>query len=188
MFDRDQDADAGLVAAFRAGDETALRTLYERYGDLIYRIAASVVPSRADAEDVTQTTFVSAWRGRLTYDPQSGPLAAWLIGIVRRRAIDRLRALDRDHRLDRAARAIADPATDADDSAQRVVDRLLVADELDRLPEPQRRVLELAFFDDLTHTQIAAVTGMPLGTVKTNLRRGLQQLRRRWETAHAIAH
>ena len=109
------------------------------------------------------------------------------MGIVRRRAIDRLRVVQRERRAAQAAVTDAERAEDRTYSPERVVDRMLVADELGRLPDQQRRVLELAFFDDLTHTQIAALTGMPLGTVKSNLRRGLQQLRRRWEVVDVLA-
>ncbi len=97
------DADADLAAAFRNGDEQALRRVYDRYGAMVYRIALSSLPSRGDAEEVTQSTFVSAWQGRATYRPEAGPLSAWLVGIVRRRAIDRLRSLGRERLAQLAA-------------------------------------------------------------------------------------
>jgi RNA polymerase sigma factor (sigma-70 family) len=179
------DFDAALAAAFPAGTDEVLREVYGRYGSLVYRIALAALPSRVDAEEVTQATFVSAWQGRHTFDPQRGTLAGWLVGIVRRRTIDRLRMFERE-RL--ALRAVEATTTAGGESpgAERVVDRMVVADELGKLPDAQRRVLELAFFDDLTHTQISNLTGMPLGTVKSNLRRGLIQLRRRWEVDGAL--
>jgi RNA polymerase sigma factor (sigma-70 family) len=183
------DADAELAAAFPQADERILRQVWDRYGTLVYRIALATLRSTTDAEEVTQTTFVSAWRGRGTFDPGAGSLAGWLVGIVRRRAIDQLRVRERDRRAVQAATVDAEPdGSDRDPGPDRVVDRLVIADELGRLPDPQRRVLELAFFDDLTHSQIAALTGMPLGTVKSNLRRGLIQLRRRGEVNGALTH
>ena len=174
------DPDAGLAAAFAGGSDAVLRTLYDRYGTLVYRIALGLLHSPAEAEEVTQATFVSAWRGRHTFHPTSGSLAAWLVGIARNRSIDRLRVFERDRLVRSAVESHADsPAPPS--VTDRIVDRMVVADELGRLPEAQRRVLELAFFDDLTHTQISTLTGMPLGTVKSNLRRGLQRLRHRWE-------
>jgi RNA polymerase sigma factor (sigma-70 family) len=181
------DADAELDAAFASGEESALRRAYDRYGPLVYRIALAMVPTPADAEDVTQATFVSAWQGRSTYVPTAGSLAGWLVGIVRRRAVDRLRVVERERSAVRSVSQSGSPAVPMW-GPERVADRMLIADELGRLPESQRRVLELAFFDDLTHTQIASLTGMPLGTVKSNLRRGLTQLRRRWEASDAVAH
>lgn len=174
------DADAELAAAFRDGGEQVLRRAYDRYGAMIYRIALASLPSRGDAEEVTQSTFVSAWQGRATYRPEAGPLSSWLVGIVRRRAIDRLRSLGRERLAQLAAETrheVGAPPPGPD----HIVERIVIADELGQLPDAQRRVLELAFFDDLTHSQIAALTGIPLGTVKSNLRRGLLQLRRRWE-------
>lgn len=169
--------------AFLADDETALRAIYDEHARLVFRIALASLRSVEDAEDVTQATFVSAWRARDTYDPAVGSIAAWLIGITRRRVLDQWRV---SHRSVRVVDAVAtEPAGVAsagdDDAADAVVARMLVADELARLTPPQRKVLELAFYDDLTHVQIAAVTGMPIGTVKSNIRRGLQRLRTRWE-------
>ncbi len=184
------EVDTELAAAFRRGDENALRLLYDRHGGLVYRIALGIVGSSQDAEEISQATFVSAWQGRQTFDASAGTLAGWLIGIVRRRAIDRLRAIQRERTGEHAARTVQLSRREDDGSlaerSDEVVDRLVIADELDRLPDPQRRVLELAFFDDLTHTQIAAMTGIPLGTVKSHLRRGLQQLRKRWEVDGAF--
>ena len=177
--------DADLAAAFPNGSDEVLRAVYDRYAPLLYRIALAALPSRSDAEDVTQSTFVSAWQGRRTYDPSLGSLPTWLVGIVRRRIIDRLRVSERErlalHAASSSPRAHAEPP-----GTDRIVDRIVVADELARLPAAQRRVLELAFFDDLTHSQIAALTGIPLGTVKSQLRRGLLQLRRRWEVDDAL--
>jgi RNA polymerase sigma factor (sigma-70 family) len=174
------DPDAGLAAAFAGGGDDVLRTLYDRYGGLVYRIALGLLHSQTEAEEVTQATFVSAWRGRHTFDPNNGSLAGWLVGIARNRSIDRLRVFERD-RLVRSAVEMHADAPAPPSVTDRIVDRMVVADELGKLPQAQRRVLELAFFDDLTHTQISSLTGMPLGTVKSNLRRGLQRLRHRWE-------
>ncbi len=169
-----------LAHRFRAGDEPALREAYDRYGRAVLHLASSTLVNRSDAEDVTQATFVAAWLGRETFDPTKGSLVGWLLGIARRKVIDRLRSSAREHRVVETVRQLPDPAPSGSDP-DTVVDRLVVADELARLPDEQRRMLELAFFDDLTHQQIAAVTGVPLGTVKSHIRRGMASLKRRWE-------
>jgi RNA polymerase sigma factor (sigma-70 family) len=173
-------SDDELAERLRDGDERALRTVYERHGAAVFYLAQRLLANRADAEDVTQLTFVAAWAGRDTFDPRRGTMLGWLLGIARRKAIDRLRAAARDDRVAQTVRAQPVPP-DEPERPERIVDRLVVADELGRLSAEQRRTLELAFFDDLTHPQIAAVTGLPLGTVKSHIRRGLANLRRRWE-------
>ncbi|MFG1883485.1 RNA polymerase sigma factor [Micromonospora sp. NPDC049102] len=169
-----------LAARFRAGDETALREAYDRYGRAVHHLATSMLANRADAEDVTQATFVGAWLGRDTFDPAKGSLVGWLLGIGRRKVIDRMRASARETRVVETIQQLPEQAQTGPDP-DRVVDRLVIADELARLPDDQRRMLELAFYDDLTHQQIAAVTGVPLGTVKSHIRRGMASLKRRWE-------
>ncbi|MGK5682298.1 RNA polymerase sigma factor [Actinoplanes sp. URMC 104] len=173
-------SDDELAERLRGGDEKALRTAYERHGAAVLYLAQRLLGNRADAEDVTQLTFVAAWTGRDGFDPQRGTMLGWLLGIARRKAVDRMRSAARDDRVTETVRAQVAPP-DGTETPERVCDRLVVADELGRLPEEQRRTLELAFFDDLTHPQIAAVTGLPLGTVKSHIRRGMANLRRRWE-------
>jgi RNA polymerase sigma factor (sigma-70 family) len=177
------DAERVLATAFADGADWALRAAYERYGGLIYRIARRNLSVPAEAEEITQATFVSAWQGRTTYDASRGTLCGWLVGIARRRVIDQLRAMEREQRTMEAVARVTEPPrqTDRTEHADQVIDRLIVADALARLPDTQRRVLELAFYDDLTHQQIVGVTGLPLGTVKSHVRRGLAELRRRWE-------
>jgi RNA polymerase sigma factor (sigma-70 family) len=165
---------------FRAGDERALRVAYERYGPAVFHLAARGLASTTDAEDVTQATFVAAWLGREGFDPARGSMLGWLLGIARRKVVDQIRAAARDDRITDSVRRLA-PVGEVEAPPDQVVDRLVVADEMAQLPGEQRRVLELAFYDDLTHPQIAAVTGLPLGTVKSHLRRGMARLRSRWE-------
>jgi RNA polymerase sigma factor (sigma-70 family) len=170
-----------------AGDEVAVREAYDRFGPAVLHLACRMLGDAAAAEDVVQATFIAAWQGRDQFDPSRGSLLAWLLGIARRKAADVGRGRVRERRVaDRVARfglVTNSPGGAAAGSgdADGVVDRLLVADELARLPDVQRQVLCLAFYDDLTQPQIAALTGLPIGTVKSHVRRGLLRLRSRWE-------
>jgi RNA polymerase sigma-70 factor (ECF subfamily) len=168
-----------LADGFRAGDEEALRLAYDRFGGAVFHLASRGLANLADAEDVVQATFVAAWLGRQTFDPERGSLLGWLLGIARRKVVDRLRAAAREERVADTVRRLGEPPPDS--APDRVVERLVLADELAHLPAEQRRALELAFYDDLTHVQIAAVTGQPLGTVKSHIRRGMTRLKQRWE-------
>jgi RNA polymerase sigma factor (sigma-70 family) len=176
---RTNEAALALDRRFCAGEAAALRDAYDRHGGVVYAIALRCLGKHHDAEDVTQQVFVRAWRSRSTFDPSRGSLGAWLVGITRRQVSERLAHRLREHRTaDRVGRA--GDLVDSPEVSDQVVDAVVVADELDRLAPQVRTVLRLAFFDDLTHQQIAAVTGLPLGTVKSHLRRGLERLRRGW--------
>lgn len=173
------DSDSALALRFVAGDEGALEAVYRRWAPLVLSLARQSLGDGAEAEDVTQTVFLAAWHGRHGYRPGRGPLPAWLVGIARRKIADALSA--RTRRTDVAAAAAARESTrspDPSNAHDAVLNRVDVTRELRRLPEAQRRVLCLAFYGDLTQTQIAHVTGWPLGTVKSHARRGLLRLGR----------
>ena len=173
--------DAEVGRRFAAGDERALAVAYERWAGLVHGMAVRALGSTVDAEDVTQQVFVSAWTGRSGYRPEHGPLPAWLVGITRHRIADafaRRRRVERE-RLATAAMPDADRVSTRFESGSD--DRVVLLDELARIGEPQRGIMELAFFHDLTHEQIAARTGLPLGTVKSHIRRTLVRLRTRLE-------
>jgi RNA polymerase sigma factor (sigma-70 family) len=171
-----------LIRRFLAGEPAALRELYDRHAGLVHGLALRCLRTHHDAEDVTQQVFVRAWRGRRSYDPGRGPVGAWLTGIARHQIADRLTARTRDTEVTRRAAGTFGAGAVADEVVESmVIEAVVVADELNRLPPQQRTVVRLAFFDDLTHQQIATQTGLPLGTVKSHIRRGLERLRTRWE-------
>jgi RNA polymerase sigma factor (sigma-70 family) len=175
--------DAEIGRRFAAGDEQALAWAYERWAGQVHGMAVRAFGPGPDAEDVTQQTFVSAWTGRAGYRPDQGPLPAWLVGVCRHKIADTWARRDRQRRTAEAAMAQAQAAPQSGgplvDAA--VADRVVLLGELDRLGQPQRGIIELAFFEDLTHAQIAARTGLPLGTVKSHIRRTLERLRTRLE-------
>jgi RNA polymerase sigma factor (sigma-70 family) len=174
--DLDARSVADLAAGLAAGKQDVLAEVYRRWSALVFTIALRRLGDRGDAEEVTQQVFVSAWRSRETLKPSDTALPGWLVGIPKHRIADRLAARDRDRRI--AAAAIADPPLDAP-AADRVVDRLVIADELDRIGDPRRTILRLAFYEDQTYEQISNRLDMPLGTVKSHVRRGLLHLRGR---------
>ena len=172
---------ARLGRRFAAGDESALAEAYARWSPLVFTLALRSLGDRGDAEDVVQRVFVSAWTGRAGFDPGRAALGAWLVGISRNRIADAHESRSRERRLTDALVAVA-PIEEGETPID-LEARILVADELARLDPVPRKVISLAFFDDLTHTEIAERTGLPLGTVKSHIRRSLDRLRSRLEVS-----
>jgi RNA polymerase sigma factor (sigma-70 family) len=177
--------DAALGVLFAAGDERALAWAYERWAGLVHGLACRALGAGADAEDVTQQVFVSAWTGRTRYKPDRGPFAAWLVGICRHRIADAFARRRREQQIAEAA-GMVDATLPRDARFEAQADaRVVLMDELARISQPQRAIMELAFFADLTHEQIADRMNLPLGTVKSHIRRTLGRLRERLEVERA---
>lgn len=181
MFADEAAGDGVLIDAVRCGNEEALRTVYERYGGLVFTIAIRLVGEAGLAQEVTQDVFVRCWERARAFDPTRGTLQAWLIGIARNRAIDVLRSRhargqDRERELP-AFEFVGEPASSGDGIGDDVALRLSLRAALDRLSAVQREAIELAIFGQLTQSEIADLLDVPLGTVKTRIRDGMAHLR-----------
>ncbi|CAL9314152.1 sigma-70 family RNA polymerase sigma factor [Streptomyces sp. SudanB25_2051] len=166
-----------LARGLLAADAHAFADVYRRWGSLVRTMATRSLGDAHEAEDVTQQVFLGAWRGRDGYRPERGPLGGWLVGITRRKIVDALAARTRRLTLVDSVTRDTGARRHHEGAADEVLDRVLLVDAMSRLPRAQREVLCLAFYEDLTQTQIAERTGMPLGTVKSHTRRGLLRLR-----------
>lgn len=168
--------DALFLHRVAAGDHYALGELYDRYSRLLFGLVVRVLNDRAEAEEVLQDVFVQAWTHAHTYDRALGTPGGWLIAIARNRAIDRLRAKARQLRTPEAAAAPA-PVDTPERLACLTEQRERVHRALSALPPEQRDLIERAYFLGSTQSEMAAQLGLPLGTVKTRIRTGLQALR-----------
>jgi RNA polymerase sigma-70 factor (ECF subfamily) len=168
-------SDKELVSRVRAGDQDAMGALYDRYSPLVYAVGLRVLADSAAAEDVLQEVFMQLWRNPARFDPTRGNLGAWLAVIARNRAIDVLRMRHFESDIEDVVVSVEpDLASEADRSRA----AKNVRDVLNGMHPAQRQALELAFFEGLTHTEVAAKIGEPLGTIKTRIRAGLLALRK----------
>ena len=173
-------ADEDLMQLMRGGDAAAFEVVYDRHSTAAFSLAYRMVGTRNAAEDVVQEAFLSLWRSGSRYDRTRGSVRTWVLGIVHNRAIDNLRrATVHDKR--RASDEGIEERFEAPDRTDAEVARRSEAAEvraaLDVLPDAQRRVIELAYFSGYTHTEIAELLDLPVGTVKGRMRLGLQKLR-----------
>jgi len=170
--------DSSLLALVQSGNEQAMASLFDRYSKLVYSVALRVLRDPAAAEDVLQEVFMQIWRNPGSFTAARGSLGGWLAIVARNRSIDTLRRKR--------------PTVDVDDVP--LASSFNLADEAERdslmerargvihqLPSEQRKTLEMAFFDGLTHSEIAEMTGDPLGTVKTRIRSALLTLRKAFQ-------
>lgn len=175
--------DQELIAQIKFRDQDAMVALYTQYADLIYSITYRVLNEKASVEECVQDTFMKVWQSISQFDAQRGPFVAWLIGIARNLAIDRLR------KWARQAAVIETQTTDDNDNLPYVnlpdnwqdrerADNLRFA--MQSLPPEQLQVLALSYFGGMTQNEIAEYLAIPLGTVKTRMRLGMQKLREAW--------
>jgi len=163
------------VARLRTGDESAMQVLYDRYAPVVYAVALRVLADTGAAEDVLQEVFLQLWRNPQSFDASRGSMAGWLAVIARHRAVDHLRK--RRPTTDISEIVVAVDA-DLEGAAERHQALEKVRKALGAMAAEQRSALEMAFFEGLTHVEIAERTGTPLGTVKTRIRAGLGALRK----------
>jgi RNA polymerase sigma-70 factor (ECF subfamily) len=170
------ETDEGLVAKLRHHDEGALRLLHVRYAALVFTVAARIVDASA-AEEIVQDVFLTIWRKADTFDPERGAFKSWILQIARRRALNELRRRRvRGRESDDALSEVADESATADEAQWASHRRAVLRKAIDALPAPQKQALSLAYFEDLTHEQVASVLQMPLGTAKTRIRLAMRRL------------
>lgn len=177
-------SDIDLIRRVAAGDPAALASLYDRYRRVVFTLALRMLNERAEAEEALLDVFHQVWRQASGYDAGRGSVAAWLVTICRSRAVDRLRAharrtaarfeIEREAVTSASALAGRSPSDEAIEVDQK---RIRIARALDRLSEGQRHVIEMAYYQGLTHSEIAQELGEPLGTIKTRIRQGMIALR-----------
>jgi RNA polymerase sigma-70 factor (ECF subfamily) len=170
---------ARLIQEIASGNRDAFERFYDRYASLVYALALRILHVRSDAQDLVQEVLLQVWRQAGSYSPERGSPEAWLLTITRSRAIDKHRSV---RRIERGLPATGDPSRfegggKMESGTTQSDARLTLHGTLQKMPEAQRTVLELAYFDGLTQSEIAARLGEPLGTVKTRIRAALQRLR-----------
>ena len=171
--------DLAAVIAMKSGDQRAVAELYDRYSSVVYAVALRVLGDTGAAEDVLQEVFLQLWRNPGAFDSARGSLGAWLAVISRNRAIDALRRRRPETDIEDVVVSVApDFAGEADRTRAREKVRGVLA----TMSAPQRTALEMAYFEGLTHSEIAGKTGEPLGTIKTRIRAGLIALRKAFQT------
>lgn len=176
--------DAELMTGLAAGHESALAALYDRHGGILYALAYRILSDREDAEEIVLTAFMQAWKDARGWQPHRGSVATWLVMMTRSRALDRLRSRKRRQQaVSRAAvespgaPAMGEPGPPADASVAAADAGLQVRGALRELPDSQRTCIELAYYEGLSQSEIAARLKEPLGTVKTRMRLAMAKLR-----------
>jgi RNA polymerase sigma-70 factor (ECF subfamily) len=170
--------DFDLMTAIAAGDASALSVLYDRHAAAVMGVGMRILRDRAEADELTGDVFIELWNRADRFDPSRGHPVAYVLGLARSRAIDRLRSRTRRDRVfvapgEHNGTAPGDPFNDSSNAQMRsLLDRALSG-----LHPGQRQALELAYFDGMSHSEVAQATGEPLGTVKTRIRQGILRLR-----------
>src|SRR5213594_259425 len=172
MIGEPRDQDSQMAAQLKRGESTAIESLYDRYGRLAFGLAFRILNERGAAEDVVQDAFVSVWRNAAGFDARRGSLRNWLLSIDRLRGSARVRS-----EIDLADAGQRAEVPDVWEAVALDLERKQIQEGFRELPDPQRQTLELAYFGGYTHVEIASRTQVPLGTVKSRMRIGLEKMR-----------
>lgn len=183
--DRESPDDVQLLRQMaETRDPEAFSQFYDRHARLVYSVAWRILRNDGDAEDVTQEVFMRVWEQAARYNPQQAPAGSWIVAIARNRAIDRIRSrgrreakerpLSEDPQMMSVTPVAADPSPE--EAVEAAESRQKIREALDSIPESQRQIIFLAYFEGLTHQEIASKLSEPLGTVKTRMRMGMLKL------------
>ena len=174
-------ADEDLLTLVERGDAEAFEVIYDRHSRVAFSLAFRLLGDRQAAEDLVQDSFLAVWRGAASYASARGSVRNWMLSILHNRGVDRLRTLGAISRRQDALEQVELRRPDEPDAAVLGIGRVLagsVREELSTLPSEQHEVLKLAYYGGYTHHEIAEMLGLPLGTVKSRMRLGLERLRR----------
>jgi RNA polymerase sigma-70 factor (ECF subfamily) len=171
----------GYVTEIAAGNTQSLASLYDEASKVLYALALRILGNSADADEVLLEVFEQTWRSAHTFDPSRSGVWHWLTLLTRSRAVDRLRASaskrKREHPVPVEDWVVSSQDPSPDETSVFRQEQLLIREALRKLPQHQREALELAFFSELTHVEIAETLKVPLGTIKTRIRTGMDKLR-----------
>jgi RNA polymerase sigma-70 factor (ECF subfamily) len=178
--------DTSLLRGVQGGDDASLAALYDRYGGVAYGLALRITGDATTAEDAVQDAFVSLWKQAPRFDAERGQVRSWLLTIVHHRAVDAVRR--RAHRPERqlpegAEEFLVDAQRRPDELAERSIEARAIREAVSRIPDDQRRTVEMAYFEGMTHVEISRAMGVPLGTVKSRLRIAMEKMRDELRTA-----
>jgi RNA polymerase sigma-70 factor, ECF subfamily len=177
-IEREDDVSDSMLLAVARGDARAVRDCMDRYSGLVWSIARRMSPNETDAEDAVQEIFIDLWKSAHRFDPEKSAEKTFIVMIARRRLIDRLRRFKRLPEMDSLDHENApEIGINAHERMERDAEAQMAVDALELLRPEQRRLVELSVLKGLPHAEIAATTGIPLGTVKSHIRRGLIALR-----------
>lgn len=179
-FPAGESAHAALIRRLVAGDQAALSELYDATSRLVFGLAARILNDSADAEEVTLDVYTQAWKQSSRYDASRGDPITWLLTLAHSRAIDKLRSRSGTKRREQSLEAVAEfpsAARDPESTSVEAQRARLVRKAMAALSSEQREAIELAYFEGLTHVEIAERTGQPLGTAKSRIRLGMSRLR-----------
>ncbi|MFZ0940851.1 MAG: sigma-70 family RNA polymerase sigma factor [Candidatus Sulfotelmatobacter sp.] len=176
---QDVPADLAIVTGLKTGDQGAMAQLYDRYSSVVYAIALRVLGDTGAAEDVLQEVFLQLWRNPSAFDAARGSLGSWLAVVTRNRAIDSLRKRRPETDIENVVLSVA---PDLASAAERARAAEKVRGVMGAMAPAQRSALEMAYWEGMSHSEIAEKTGEPLGTVKTKIRAGLIALRKAFQT------
>jgi len=177
LMSDDARGDTALINRMARGDADPVAELYDRHSRLLFGLILRILNDRSEAEEVLQEVFITVWHKAATYDVSLGSVTGWLVGIARNRAIDRLRTRKSRDQHVAAIEPMTGKAKSPEAGVLELEQQQAVTRALDALPAEQRALIEHAYFDGLSHTQLAARFRLPLGTVKTRIRAGMMALR-----------